>query len=47
VVGRFGHHLVKGRLLFGTSLNQMLEMRQKVDYGGTGVTSLDAGRLSA
>jgi uncharacterized protein len=47
VVGRFGQHLVKRRLLprsLGTSLNQMLELRQKADYGGTGVASLDAER---
>jgi uncharacterized protein len=45
VVGRFGQHLVKTRLLrrsLGTSLNQMLELRQKADYGGTGVTQVDA-----
>jgi uncharacterized protein (UPF0332 family) len=47
VVSRFGQHLVNRRLLprsLGTSLNQMLELRQKADYGGTGVTSLDAER---
>ena len=47
VVGRFGQHLVKTRLLprsLGTSLNQMLELRQKADYGGTGVAAVDARR---
>ncbi|MGH6899193.1 MAG: HEPN domain-containing protein [Geminicoccaceae bacterium] len=47
VVGRFGQHLVKTRLLprsLGTSLNQMLELRQKADYGGSGVTPVDAER---
>jgi len=47
VVGRFGQHLVKTRSLprsLGTSLNQMLELRQKADYGGTGVTPVDAER---
>ena len=46
-VACFGEHLVKTRLLprsLGTSLNQMLELRQKVDYGGTGVTPVDAER---
>ena len=47
VVALFGQHLVKTRLLprsLGTSLNQMLELRQKADYGGTGVTPVDAER---
>jgi uncharacterized protein (UPF0332 family) len=46
-VARFGEHLVKTRLLprsLGTSLNQMLELRQKADYGGTAVTAVDAER---
>jgi uncharacterized protein (UPF0332 family) len=45
LVARFGEHLVKTRLLprsLGTSLNQMLELRQKADYGGTAVTAVDA-----
>jgi uncharacterized protein (UPF0332 family)/predicted nucleotidyltransferase len=47
VVGRFGQHLVRTRLVprsLGTSLNQMLELRQKADYGGTGVATADAER---
>lgn len=47
VVGRFGQHLVKTRLLprsVGASLNQMLELRQRADYGGTAVTHIDAER---
>ena len=47
LVGRFGQHLVKTRLLprsLGTSLNQMLELRQRADYGGTAVTHIDAER---
>jgi uncharacterized protein (UPF0332 family)/predicted nucleotidyltransferase len=47
VVGLFGQHLVKTRLLprsLGASLNQMLELRQKADYGGTGVSPVDAER---
>ena len=47
VVGRFGQHLVKTRLLprsLGTSLNQMLELRQKADYGGASVTAADTKR---
>jgi uncharacterized protein (UPF0332 family)/predicted nucleotidyltransferase len=46
VVGRFGEHLVKTRLLprsLGTSLNQMLELRRKADYG-SGVAPVDAKR---
>jgi uncharacterized protein (UPF0332 family) len=47
VVGRFGQHLVKTGLLprsLGASLDQVLEVRPKADYGGTGVTPVDAER---
>jgi uncharacterized protein (UPF0332 family)/predicted nucleotidyltransferase len=47
LVRRSGEHLVKTRLLpraLGTSLNGMLELRQKGDYGRAGVALADAQR---
>jgi uncharacterized protein (UPF0332 family) len=47
LVGRFGEHLVKTGILpraLGTSLNAMLELRQKADYGGGEVVRADAER---
>ena len=47
LVGRFGEHLVKTGILprsLGTSLNAMLELRQKADYGSDEVAPADAER---
>jgi uncharacterized protein (UPF0332 family) len=47
LVGRFGEHLVKTGVLpraLGTSLNRMLELRQKADYGSGDVAHGDAER---
>lgn len=47
LVRRFGDHLVKTGVLpraLGTSLNAMLELRQKADYGSGEVARADAER---
>jgi uncharacterized protein (UPF0332 family) len=47
LVGRFGEHLVKTGILpraLGTSLNAMLELRSKADYGSGEVVPADAER---
>jgi uncharacterized protein (UPF0332 family) len=47
LVRRFGEHLVKTGILpraLGTSLNAMLELRQKADYGSGEVARADAER---
>lgn len=47
LVRRFGEHLVKTGILpraLGTSLNAVLELRQKADYGSGEVARVDAER---
>jgi uncharacterized protein len=50
LVGRFGQHLVKPGFVpraLGSSLNRMLELRHKADYGSEEMAEVDAERAAS